>query len=516
MSVALGIGLTLLLFLYLFINRIAKKHISPNARYIAGLVLLIAFLLPYRFSLIDITMPSWMKTNQKENMTITVEMQKGASLHDTSEGGELIFDGEAKNTKFSFWKILLIGIYVSGVAVSLFLTIKNHIVLRKALKRAYVLPSEELDWQFHMLCGKMEFRRKPKLLVCRSSVALSLGAPFTFGVFQPKIVMPSDICGEDAEMLLEHELHHCKRRDPLFRLLLVIASVIYWFYLPMHFFVRALFSVCEESCDVCITENKNSAYRASYGKLLIRYAAKNTALPVCFSSTGKKLKQRIEMLFTLKSRHEGYTLICVTVCALMLLMGTNFSAPVHRQVLQKGSKCFEIVQAESWKDGIFAMSDELFHAFSQFNRLNQISLCRDITKTGDLAYSQSDDLYYMDHFIATVIVESRDGTEFSAVSTYCDEMLAKNCVAIRLIYDEERKEDGSMAYTKIRTLSDRKMLDYYVWLLLPENERGDSVDHLPAYDQKMGWEEKILSMAYEKNPDIVPFYRALIDRTKSE
>ena len=516
MSVMLFIGLTLLLFLYLLINRVANQHISANARYIAGLVLLIAFLVPYQFSLVNIPMPAWMETAQENEMTITVDIQKENHLAEISEIGALAFDDVIKSPKLSLWQIIATGIYVSGVAVFLFLTVKKHLALRKICKRVCVSPSEDLQWQFDMLCGKMEFRRKPKLLICRSAVASSLGAPFTFGIFQHKVVIPDDVYGEEAEMLMEHELYHCKRSDSIFRLLLVTASIVYWFYLPMYVFVRTLFSVCEESCDARMTENQNSEYRAAYGKLLIRYASKGTALPVSFSSTGKKLKQRIEMLFTAKSRHEGYTLICVTVCVLMLLMGTSFSAPANRKVLEKGSQCFEIVQAESWDDGIFAMSDELFHAFSQFNRLNQLSLCRDITKTGDLTYSQSDDLYYTENLIATVMTESRDGTEFSAVSIYCDERLAETCVGIRLTYDGERKEDGSMAYTKIRILSDQKLLDYYVWLLLPEGERGDTFENLPPmYNQEKGWEEKVLRMAYEKDPGIVPFYRALIARVSS-
>lgn len=516
MSVMLFIGLTLLLFLYLFINRVADQHISGNARYIAGLVLLIAFLLPHQFSLINIPMPSWMGTAKKSEMTITVDVQKENHLAEISESGEITFDDEVQNQKLSLRQMIGISIYALGVAVSLFLTVKNHFALRKICKRACVLPSEELRWQFDMLCGKMEFQRKPKLLICRSAIASRIGAPFTFGIFQRKVVIPDDVYGEDAEMLMEHELYHCKRRDPLFRLLLVAASIVYWFYLPMHVFIRTLFSVCEESCDARMTENKNSAYRAAYGKLLVRYASKSTILPVSFSSAGKKLKKRIETLFTPKSRHEGYTLICVTVCVLIFLMGTSFSVPAHRQVLQKGSKCFEFLQEEDRKEGIFTTSDELFHAFSQFNRLHQLSLCRDVTKTGDLTYSQSEDLYYMEHLIATVITESRDGTEFSAVSTYCDERLAENCVGIRLVYDGKRKEDGSMSYTKIRILSDQKLLDYYIWLLLPEFERGNGFDDLPSkYNREKGWEERVLAMAYDKDPGIVPFYRTLIARASS-
>lgn len=115
MSVMLFIGLTLLLFLYLLINRAAKQHISANARYIAGLVLLIAFLVPHQFSLIDIPMPSWMGTAQENEMTITVDIRKEYHLSEISEIGELTFNDEIKSQPLSVWQMLGIGIYALGV-----------------------------------------------------------------------------------------------------------------------------------------------------------------------------------------------------------------------------------------------------------------------------------------------------------------------------------------------------------------------------------------------------------------
>ena len=41
------------------------------------------------------------------------------------------------------------------------------------------------------------------------------------------------------------------------------------------------------------------------------------------------------------------------------------------------------------------------------------------------------------------------------------------------------------------------------------------IDDLPAYYKEDGWEERILKLAEEKDPDIVPFYRMLIDRAES-
>ena len=511
MNFALLIGLTLLSLLYLLVNRVAGARISANARYIAGVILLLAFLVPYKINLFDIPMPSWMGIDKKGGVTVTVDVSTDKQLAEITQTGSFEPDVESVPETPARWKIAALGIYAVGVLVFSFLTVKKQIALKKLLKRSYVPPSEELVWQFDMLCGKMNFRRKPTLCVCRASMARTLGAPFAFGIFRRRVVVPDNVCGEEAEMLLEHELNHCKRNDSLFRLVLVLASVVYWFYLPVLIFIRELFTVCEESCDERVTEDKDEDYRVIYGKLLVRYASKGAALPVSFSSMGKKLKKRIETLFSRKRRSEGYALIFLLSYLLVMFMGADFSVPINKTTLQRGSACFDSSEGLSPDHALYAVSDELFRACSQFRCLDSIYLCRSSTKTGDFTYLQSDDLYYKDRFIATVIIESRDKTEISAVSTYCDERLAKNCVGIRLIHEGERNEDGTLKYTRFELLSNENLLDYYVWLLLPEGERGATFHELPEYDSEDGWEERIVRMAYEKDPALGIFYEALIE-----
>ncbi len=512
MKAVLLIGLTLLVLLYLLVNHIAGSRISANARYIAGLILLIAFLAPYKISLFDIPMPSWMGTDKKGGLTVTVDVSKDEHFSEITETGSLSFEEETESKPLDLWKTAGVAVYITGLLIYSFLTVKKHIALKKLLKRSCVPPSEALVWQFDMLCGKMRFRKKPTLCVCRDSVALALGAPFTFGIFRRKVVIPQNVCEEDAEMLLEHELYHCKRHDSLFRLLLVIASAMYWFYLPVLIFVRTLFTVCEESCDERVTEDKDDAYRVAYGKLLVRYAARGGALPVSFSSMGKKLKKRIETLFSRKRRREGYALICLVAYLWAFLTGVDFFVLSNTKVLQRGEICFDAAEGLSPDDELYAMTDELFHACMQFDCLDSIFLCQNVRETGDFSYLRMEDLYYKGYFIATIITESRDKSEFSAVSTYCDEMLAEFCIGIRLIYEGERKPDGSMQYTRFEILSESSLLDYYVWLLWPEDERGDTFRDLPEYDWEEGWEENVIRMAYEKDPDIVPFYEVLIEK----
>ena len=78
-----------------------------------------------------------------------------------------------------------------------------------------------------------------------------------------------------------------------------------------------------------------------YGKLLVRYASKGATLPVSFGSMGKKLKKRIETLFSRKRRSEGYALICLLSYLLVIFMGVDFSVPINKTTLQRGSACFD-------------------------------------------------------------------------------------------------------------------------------------------------------------------------------
>jgi TonB family protein len=87
-----------------------------------------------------------------------------------------------------------------------------------------------------------------RLLVAQSPRAM----PVTWGLFQPKILLPSNALewpGERLRVVLEHELAHVARRDWMVRMCGELACALYWFHPLAWLAARSLREESERACD---------------------------------------------------------------------------------------------------------------------------------------------------------------------------------------------------------------------------------------------------------------------------
>ncbi len=488
--------LSFLLFIYLACNRIFRGRISAEARYLAGLFLMAIFFLPFRYELFTLNMPSFLVENYTQGTVISIGKEAGLDLWAENIVGGMADMAETDGV-FSF-HFLWLAVYAVGVLISVILTVRRHRLFCKILKRCAKEPSEELLWQTEMLCGKMGLKQKPKLLVCRNSAA-SLGAPFTFGVFRPVIVMPSGIEGESAEILLEHELHHCKHYDALLRALMMLLKALYWYYLPICFFTKTLETVCEEACDERMTDGKNTAYRAAYGKLLVYFASEKSSFSVSFSTAKEKLKKRIEALFSDSVRKEGYWLILLMLCIATALMSVKFEIQPNFNRQMTGEEYRQSVSSDS-------IENDLLSAFDAADRLDDLAYglyyiepyeyITEYDDEAELEYA----VFYRNCLVSLLAVQSEDGTEYQTKIFSADRKRAETCVGIRVIYAEA---DGEKRYQSIEIMTERELLSSYAEMLVDD------------FSMTGEWEKSLLDAAKEKCSDQLWFYEILIERAKS-
>ena len=89
--------------------------------------------------------------------------------------------------------------------------------------------------------------------------------PQTRGVFRPTIALPAYMRSWDDErvhIVLVHERHHIRQRDPLFALMARVTCALYWFNPGVWWAARALERECELACDDAVLSSgvKPSAY----------------------------------------------------------------------------------------------------------------------------------------------------------------------------------------------------------------------------------------------------------------
>jgi beta-lactamase regulating signal transducer with metallopeptidase domain len=145
--------------------------------------------------------------------------------------------------------------------------------------------------------------RKQSLLVDRVNgieirCLLGLKGPVAAGVIKPVIFVPGGWSGwSDAtrRIVLEHEMSHHRRHDPLWRWIAEIACAIYFYNPLVLWMARRLTLQCELACDAMVL--KNGVSPSAYARLLCDFAEdKIPCGPMLAMSASSSLEMRVGRL----------------------------------------------------------------------------------------------------------------------------------------------------------------------------------------------------------------------------
>ena len=173
----------------------------------------------------------------------------------------------------------------------------------------------------------------PKMLICEA-----VTTPAVTGLFRPTLLLPHERYElSELRYILRHELCHLKRRDMLFKLVLLAANAMHWFDPAVYLMLRQADEDIELACDSAATDDLDRAERAAYSRTLLAAVQSNVrALPAttCFGSTVERLKRRItNVLGAQKKRGLG---VVALVLALTLTAGCAVSWGERAQTQKNG------------------------------------------------------------------------------------------------------------------------------------------------------------------------------------
>lgn len=166
------------------------------------------------------------------------------------------------------WAAILLGIWVLGFAVE-----AGRLALAAAGLRRWTRHSISLG---HV--GGVDLR-----------ALAGLSGPVASGVLRPVIFVPSDwqaLPEDSRRVVLEHELAHHRRRDPLWRLLAGIACAIHWYHPLVRWMARRLVMQCEFACDAVVLRRGIDA--KTYARVLCDFSGESSsrlALPMAETSS---------------------------------------------------------------------------------------------------------------------------------------------------------------------------------------------------------------------------------------
>ena len=162
----------------------------------------------------------------------------------------------------------------------------------------------------------------PEMIVCEA-----ISTPAVTGLLRPRLLLPHEHYDvQELRYILRHELCHLKRRDMLFKLVLLAANAMHWFNPVVYLMLRQADEDIELACDSAATDGLELPERAAYSRTLLPAVQSSVrALPAttCFGGTVERLKRRItNVLGAQKKRGLG---VVALVLALTLTAGCAVS-----------------------------------------------------------------------------------------------------------------------------------------------------------------------------------------------
>lgn len=140
------------------------------------------------------------------------------------------------------------------------------------------------------------------------------GAPLTFGVVRPTVVLTPGLSGAALEYVLTHEGVHAQRRDNLWHYVTAAALAIHWWNPAVRLLAGLLRRDLELSCDRAVLRRLGADRRREYAETLLSLSTKAEGPPFCRAFGLKQVEERIVAIMKYKK-----TSICAIVLSLALV-----------------------------------------------------------------------------------------------------------------------------------------------------------------------------------------------------
>lgn len=141
---------------------------------------------------------------------------------------------------------------------------------------------------------------------------------FLWGLFHPRIYLPSGMNEETKRYVIRHERAHQKRGDHWWKVIGYVLLVIYWFQ-PLMWIAYWIFARdIEYACDEHVIGNLSFAERKEYAQALLLCGSgrsRRLAGPLAFGGLG--VKPRIKNVLSYQKPGRGKIAISLLVCVIV-------------------------------------------------------------------------------------------------------------------------------------------------------------------------------------------------------
>lgn len=165
-------------------------------------------------------------------------------------------------------------------------------------------------------------------------VCESLDSPVAVGILRKAVLVPaawSEWPEECRRIVLEHELAHHVRRDPLWRFLSAMACAVHWYQPMVHWMARRFVVQSEFACDAAVL--RGGIAPKAYAKVLCDVAANTSASPLAAAMAERtSLESRVCRMMT--ATPSARSAVSLAALALLGLLAACSLAMMARKPLE--------------------------------------------------------------------------------------------------------------------------------------------------------------------------------------
>jgi beta-lactamase regulating signal transducer with metallopeptidase domain len=300
--------------LFITSTPLIKKRYSGKGRYYAWLIILLGFIFPFR--------PQWGKA------LINLEVPSGIFPSNTLPVNTLpLLESTVATEAAMTVSIWSIGFFVWLTGLITFLVhhgIKHYRFVKIARRWSVSITDDNILSTLNAVKSEIGIKRHIPLYLCEFS-----GSPIMLGLLKPRVLLPTiNLTQDELYYILKHELIHYKRKDLLYKYLILAVTALHWFNPIVYIVVKHVHSLCETSCDTEVLQNTDSEMRKAYCEAMvgmIQYQSnKKTALSACFHGNKSNIKKRILSAMDNGGKRKGPEVVVIAFL-LTLLTGLVFT-----------------------------------------------------------------------------------------------------------------------------------------------------------------------------------------------
>lgn len=149
-----------------------------------------------------------------------------------------------------------------------------------------------------------------------------VSSPAVYGIFRPRILIPSDLKEMDLTYVLRHEQAHIRRLDNLWRLVALATAAVHWFNPFVWLFLKCFLEDLELACDETVLSGCSQEERRQYASALVDQYESRSLFASAFG--GASLRSRVMNILTYRKLSVlSWVFLLLFAGALALALLTN-------------------------------------------------------------------------------------------------------------------------------------------------------------------------------------------------